>query len=80
MEAIKALPKTEIIFDFKCVEGWDQIQHWAGVRFIDFIKHYKLDDLDFHAICRNGNAKRKIPGWAWIWKVPCIRKRFWPMK
>lgn len=42
---IKALPKTEIIFDFKCVEGWDQIQHWAGVRFIDFIAHYQLDNL-----------------------------------
>lgn len=45
IEAIKALPKTEIVFDFKCVEGWDQIQHWAGVRFIDFIRHFKLDDL-----------------------------------
>jgi DMSO/TMAO reductase YedYZ molybdopterin-dependent catalytic subunit len=41
---IKALPKTEIVFDFKCVEGWDQIQHWAGLRFIDFIRHYDLDD------------------------------------
>jgi DMSO/TMAO reductase YedYZ molybdopterin-dependent catalytic subunit len=40
---IKALPKTEIIFDFKCVEGWDQIQYWGGVRFVDFIKHFKLD-------------------------------------
>jgi DMSO/TMAO reductase YedYZ molybdopterin-dependent catalytic subunit len=42
MEDIKALPKTEIIFDFKCVEGWDQIQHWGGVRFIDFVAHYQL--------------------------------------
>jgi DMSO/TMAO reductase YedYZ molybdopterin-dependent catalytic subunit len=39
-----ALPKTEIIYDFKCVEGWDQISHWAGVKFSDFIKHYQLDD------------------------------------
>lgn len=44
MEDIKALPKTEIVYDFKCVEGWDQIQHWAGVRFIDFISHFKLED------------------------------------
>ncbi|NIJ52876.1 molybdopterin-dependent oxidoreductase [Dyadobacter arcticus] len=44
MEDIRALPKTEIIFDFKCVEGWDQIQHWAGVRFIDFIAHYQLEN------------------------------------
>jgi DMSO/TMAO reductase YedYZ molybdopterin-dependent catalytic subunit len=41
---LKALPKTEIVFDFKCVEGWDQISYWGGVRFIDFIEHYKLHD------------------------------------
>jgi DMSO/TMAO reductase YedYZ molybdopterin-dependent catalytic subunit len=40
---IMALPKTEITYDFKCVEGWDQIQHWAGVKFSDFIAHYKLE-------------------------------------
>ncbi len=42
IDELKSLPKTEIIFDFKCVEGWDQIQHWGGVRFIDFIEHYNL--------------------------------------
>lgn len=41
---LKALPKTEIVYDFKCVEGWDQIQHWGGVKFSDFISHYKLED------------------------------------
>lgn len=45
IDEIKALPKTEIIFDFKCVEGWDQIQHWAGVKFADLVKHYQLDKL-----------------------------------
>lgn len=44
LEEIKSLPKTEIIFDFKCVEGWDQIQHWAGVKLSDFLLHYKLDE------------------------------------
>ena len=39
---LMALPKTELIFDFKCVEGWDQISHWAGVRFIDFVAHFGL--------------------------------------
>lgn len=41
---IKALPKTEIVYSFKCVEGWDQIQHWAGVKLIDFINHYGLQE------------------------------------
>jgi len=44
IDELKALPKTEIVYDFKCVEGWDQIQHWAGVKFSDFIKHYQLDE------------------------------------
>ncbi|TCD07660.1 molybdopterin-binding oxidoreductase [Pedobacter frigidisoli] len=44
IDEIKALPKTEIIYDFKCVEGWDQIQHWAGVKFSDFIEHFGLTD------------------------------------
>jgi hypothetical protein len=43
MAAIKALPKSEIVFDFKCVEGWDQIQHWGGVKFTDLIQHFKLE-------------------------------------
>lgn len=44
LDELKALPKTEIIYDFKCVEGWDQISHWGGVKFSDFIAHYKLDE------------------------------------
>lgn len=44
LDELKALPKTEIIYDFKCVEGWDQISHWGGVRFIDFMNHFQLSD------------------------------------
>ena len=43
LDEIKALPKTEIIFDFKCIEGWSQVTHWGGVRFSDFVKKYGLD-------------------------------------
>ena len=42
MDAIKALPKEEIIFDFKCIEGWDQIVHYGGIKFSDFLKKYNL--------------------------------------
>lgn len=41
---IQALPKTEIIFDFKCIEGWSQVTHWSGVRFSDFIEKYGLGE------------------------------------
>jgi len=43
IDEIRSLPKTEIIFDFKCIEGWSQVTHWGGVRFSDFIKKYNLD-------------------------------------
>lgn len=45
LDEIKTLPKTEVIFNFKCIEGWSQITDWAGVRFSDFVKHYGLDSL-----------------------------------
>jgi DMSO/TMAO reductase YedYZ molybdopterin-dependent catalytic subunit len=41
---LRALPKTDIVYDFKCVEGWDQISWWAGVKFADFMEHYGLAD------------------------------------
>lgn len=44
LEDIKTLPKTEIVFDFKCVEGWDQISYWGGVKFSDFMAHYGLTE------------------------------------
>ena len=43
MEEIKALPKTEVVFNFKCIEGWNQVSWWGGVRFSDFAKHFGLD-------------------------------------
>lgn len=40
MDDIKALPRTEMTTEFKCIEGWSTIVHWAGVRFSDFIEKY----------------------------------------
>jgi DMSO/TMAO reductase YedYZ molybdopterin-dependent catalytic subunit len=42
LDDIKRLPKTEIVFDFKCIEGWSQVTHWGGVRFSDFVSAYQL--------------------------------------
>ena len=41
---IKRLPKTVITFDFKCIEGWNQITNWSGVRFSDFANKYGLNE------------------------------------
>ncbi|MBD2701197.1 molybdopterin-dependent oxidoreductase [Spirosoma sp. BT702] len=42
VDDVKALPKHEIVYEFKCIEGWSQVQHWAGARLSDFMEKYKL--------------------------------------
>lgn len=44
LDDIKKLPKTDVIFNFKCIEGWNQVTHWAGVKFSDFMNAYHLSD------------------------------------
>jgi DMSO/TMAO reductase YedYZ molybdopterin-dependent catalytic subunit len=40
LDEIKKLPRTEMTTEFKCIEGWSTIIHWAGVRFSDFTAKY----------------------------------------
>lgn len=40
---IESLPKEDVVFDFKCIEGWSQITHWAGVPLKTFMDHYHLN-------------------------------------
>ncbi|GAA4453684.1 hypothetical protein GCM10023189_19130 [Nibrella saemangeumensis] len=56
LDDIKALPKHDLVFNFKCVEGWSQIQHWSGARFADFVAEYKLGT-------RNGETKPVSEDW-----------------
>lgn len=39
LEDIKNLPRTEMVTELKCIEGWSVIVHWAGVRFSDLAAH-----------------------------------------
>ena len=39
---VMALPKTEMITEFKCIEGWSVVVRWAGVRLADFLARYPL--------------------------------------
>ena len=39
---IKALPKTEMTTELKCIEGWSVVVHWAGARLADFLAKYPL--------------------------------------
>lgn len=37
---IQALPKVEMVTEFKCIEGWSRILQWGGARFRDFAERY----------------------------------------
>ena len=42
LAAVRDLPKVEMTTEFKCVEGWSQIVHWAGARLADFAQRFAL--------------------------------------
>ncbi len=46
LDDIKRLPRTEMTTEFKCIEGWSTIVHWAGVRFSDFAAAYPPKNRD----------------------------------
>lgn len=41
LDDIRALPRTEMITELKCIEGWSTIMHWTGVRFSDLVAKYQ---------------------------------------
>jgi Oxidoreductase molybdopterin binding domain len=40
MGDVLRLPRHELVTQFKCIEGWSQIVHWAGIRMVDFLEAY----------------------------------------
>jgi DMSO/TMAO reductase YedYZ molybdopterin-dependent catalytic subunit len=42
LEDITKLPRTEIVTELKCIEGWVEIVHWGGTPLRDFAAHYRL--------------------------------------
>jgi Oxidoreductase molybdopterin binding domain len=42
LDQIQAQPRTDMVTELKCVEGWTEIVHWAGVRFRDFLRANRL--------------------------------------
>ncbi len=46
MDDITRLPRHELVTQFKCIEGWSQIVHWAGVRMADFLDRYPPQQID----------------------------------
>jgi hypothetical protein len=46
LDDIKALPKTVMITELKCIEGWSRVTQWGGARFRDFMAKYYHDDIE----------------------------------
>jgi DMSO/TMAO reductase YedYZ molybdopterin-dependent catalytic subunit len=42
LEAVRTLPRTTQVTEFKCVEGWSEIMGFGGVRFLDFVTTFSL--------------------------------------
>lgn len=40
LDEIRALPRTALMTNLYCIEGWNDGGHWVGVKFADFIRAY----------------------------------------
>jgi DMSO/TMAO reductase YedYZ molybdopterin-dependent catalytic subunit len=39
---VQALPRLDLVTELKCVEGWSEVMHFGGVRFLDFVTRFGL--------------------------------------
>jgi molybdopterin-dependent oxidoreductase-like protein protein len=46
MDAIRGLPKVDMVTQLKCIEGWSRVIHWGGARFRDLVAKYATLDID----------------------------------
>src|SRR5262249_58595269 len=42
LRAVQELSRTDLVTELKCVEGWSQVMHFGGVRFLDFVTRVGL--------------------------------------
>jgi len=42
LKDVLALPRQDLVMEFKCVEGWSEVMHFGGVRFFDFVSRFGL--------------------------------------
>jgi DMSO/TMAO reductase YedYZ molybdopterin-dependent catalytic subunit len=39
---VRELPRLDLATELKCVEGWSEVMHFGGVRFVDFVTRFGL--------------------------------------
>jgi hypothetical protein len=54
---VMGLARQELITEFKCVEGWSEVMNFGGVRFLDFVTHFKLGTRSGQAPDPTGNPQ-----------------------
>ena len=42
LRSMQALPRADLVTELKCVEGWSQVIHFGGVRFMDLMTRFRL--------------------------------------
>jgi len=55
LDDITKRPRTDLVTDLKCIEGWAEIIHWGGVPFRDFAARFRLGTRSGVAIDPRGN-------------------------
>jgi DMSO/TMAO reductase YedYZ molybdopterin-dependent catalytic subunit len=57
LDALKSLPRLDLVAELKCVEGWSEVMHFGGVRFLDFVRKFGLGSRTGNAPIAAGNLQ-----------------------
>jgi DMSO/TMAO reductase YedYZ molybdopterin-dependent catalytic subunit len=57
LRVVQGLPRVDLVTELKCVEGWSQVMHFGGVRFLDFLTRFRLGTRSGRAPDPAGNPQ-----------------------
>ena len=57
LQAVQGLPRIDLVTELKCVEGWSEVMHFGGVRFLDFVTQFGLATRSGRAPDPEGNPQ-----------------------
>lgn len=61
LDELKTMPRTEMITELMCIEGWSVIVHWAGVKFSDLVLKYPPKTIDGSRPDIVGQPEKLVP-------------------
>jgi DMSO/TMAO reductase YedYZ molybdopterin-dependent catalytic subunit len=57
LQDIEQLPRVDLVAELKCVEGWSEVMHFGGTRFLDFVTRLGLATRSGRAPDPKGNPQ-----------------------